>query len=510
MAARRSSNTPVLQHSNAPDLRPSTFGLRLSRVTIATATRSFVPPGAAKAKRNPPPPITLAMYDPDLHLFVNDEATLGSREVVRKVHSMRRESAEPVMMPPEGHSIGWVTVARDDETGDLKMWYPQTDVSGSGSGESVYKVAVSKDGFNWSCRGDAFKPEHRYSMSDFSVAPVGPDVDPWFEGAKFVAAATFNDRPTPAEPDGTYLLRSMDGVHFEARFPCALPHKGDRMFLGHDQVQGEYLFITRPYYGYIPGFTPIDSRKVVRHRMANLWKSRDLVNWQDFGIVLRFDDDDHHDLEIHTMECFRYGRGFLALVEIFRTMGVFDVQLACSPDGISWQRVGRRETILGSGGQDAWDSGLIVPATNPPIACGDRLWVFYRSIRRWFDRSLDRTGVGLASLRKDGWVSLDAGRNDAMVVTRRLPLTEPMKLELNVNCMRGRMMVDVIADDFDKHFEPMTGYEGDASPIEQIDATSHRVTWRDREVVLPNEFGGCFLRFRFTAASLFSFRWSRV
>lgn len=179
-----------------------------------------------------------------------------------------------------------------------------------------------------------FKPEHRYRMSDFGVAPVGLDVDPWFQGAKFVAAAIFNEHPSPGEPEGTHFLRSMDGEHFEPRFPGAFPHKGDRMFLGHDQIKGEYLFVTRPYYCYIPGFTPISNKKVIRHRMANLWMSRDLVNWRDCGIVLRFDDDDP-DVEIHTMECFHYGQGFLALVEIFRTIGDWEVQLACSPDGIS-------------------------------------------------------------------------------------------------------------------------------------------------------------------------------
>ena len=56
----------------------------------------------------------------------------------------------------------------------------------------------------------------------------------------------------------------------------------------------------------------------------------------------------------------------------------------------------------------------------------------------------------------------------------------------------------------------MAGYEGEADQVEQIDAISHRVAWRDRDVVLPNEVGGCFLRFRFMAASLFSFRWSRA
>jgi len=95
-------------------------------------------------------------------------------------------------------------------------------------------------------------------------------------------------------------------------------------------------------------------------------------------------------------------------------------------------------------------------------------------------------------------------------VTKRLLLTEPMELELKVSCTRGPMAVDVIADDFDKNFQPMSGYEGEVGQIEQIDGVSYRVTWRDRDVVLPNEAGACFLRIRFTAALLLSLRWSRA
>ena len=53
------------------------------------------------------------------------------------------------------------------------------------------------------------------------------------------------------------------------------------MYVMYDSVCERYLFTTRPYYGYIPGFQPIDHVEVVRHRMARMWESRDLVQWED-------------------------------------------------------------------------------------------------------------------------------------------------------------------------------------------------------------------------------------
>jgi len=439
------------------------------------------------------------MYDPDLYLFINDDGILARNDVRRVVHSLRRDSTDPVLeaTEDEGPKFGWSTVVRDPETGQFKIWYCTL-------GKRVeWRFAVSDDALTWTRCGSAFKPGHQYWMDGFSVTSVGPDVAPWFQGAKFVGAAMLNEVPKPGEPTGIYAARSLDGRQFEVRFPSILPHKGDRLYLGYDQVEGEYMFITRPYYGIIPGFPPIRMVEVVDHRMARLWKSRDLVTWEDHGIILRADDYDPPHTQIHGMECFRYGQGFLALVEIMPP--AWRVQLAYSADGIHWERVGKRETILPRGGEGSWDSGWAVPTSNPPIPSGERLLVPYVG-----DSHSGRRAIGLASIRKDGCVSLESTRREGgTVVTQKLPLTRHMRLELNVNCgLGGHVTSEVIAAAPGKYFEPVPGYEAQPSRMKGVDSVCRQVNWGDRQLVEPIPEQSCFLRFTLNGASLFSYRWS--
>jgi len=456
------------------------------------------------------------MYDPDLYLFINDDAILARNDLYRMVHTLRRESVKPVLSPTEEEGrIDWSSTVRDPETGQLKMWYHTL--------EGLCRLAVSDDGFNWIRCGKALSSED-YVTNDLSVAPVGPDVDPWFRDAKFVGAVNVNE-PRPGEPGGIHAVRSMDGEQFEVLFPAILPGKGDRMSIAYDSLRQEYILITRPYYGFAPGFRPIDHVAVARHRMARMWKSRDMVTWQDYGIVLRHDDNDPPDVQIHGMQCFRYGQGFLALIEnMFLATSMMDVQLGYSSDGINWERVGNRESVLPLGGQGSWDSHSVVPGTNAPIPDGERILVPYTGrdfkffvpaqflksdIRRQQAKGRQQA-IGLATIRKDGWVSLEAGRVEGTVVTQKLPLTKPMKLELNVDCYGGYIAVDVIADAIGKYFEPVPGYEADASRMEHVDSICQPVTWGEREVVEPIAEQSCFLRFTMRQGSLFSYRWTEA
>ena len=448
----------------------------------------------------------MSMHDPDLHLFVNDDTILARRDMPRLVQTLRRETAAPVLAPEgdEGTTIGYSSVMYDADTGDLKAWY-------TSMAEDRLRLAVSRDGLEWKRCGAVLQQQEETQIDNVCIAPAGKRLAPWFDGSRAVGICVFSEPPKPGHQPGIYAVRSPDGERLEVRYPGILPGKGDRSYLCYDQVEDEYLFITRPYYGYIPGFTPVHNVEVVRHRMARMWKSSDMLTWDDCGIVLRYDDTDPPDLQIYGMQPFRYGRGFLALVEMYRqAMERLDTQLAWSDDGLHWERVGQREAVLPLGGAGAWDSHWVVPTSNAPIPRGDRILVPYRGAStKHASGRRHHGGIGLASVRKDGWVSLEAGRVEGVLVTQELPLTEPMQLELNVDCRSGYAAVDVIADEPEKHFEPIPGYDAGTSRIEHADAVRHAVTWGDRTVVQPHSSGSCFLRITMKQGSLFSFRWSQ-
>ena len=114
------------------------------------------------------------------------------------------------------------------------------------------------------------------------------------------------------------------------------------------------------------------------------------------------------------------------------------IELTASRDGRHWTRVGKREEFIPLGGPDEWDPHYHDPCT-PPILVGDELWIYYRSMPMWGGkkRGHDKISrIGLAMLRRDGFVSLNAGTAAGTVVTR--PLTfAGKKLFINAEIAEG-------------------------------------------------------------------------
>ncbi len=446
------------------------------------------------------------MYDPDLHLFVNDDEILGRLHLPRMVHTLRREGTGAVLAPngeDEGSGIGYASVARDDETGQFRLWYSTHD-------DMFVRWAVSDDARSWRKCGFATSDDQRGRVDNLGVARVGPDVAPWFGGAKFVGFCYGSKWPCDeTAAKGLFMLRSMDGQSLEVRFPGVLPTVGDRSSIMLDEATGQYSLISRPPKDDVSGFRTGEDHKP---RKAHLWTSRDLVEWTDRGTILRYDQHDPPDVQIYGMQPFRYGAGFLAFVEIYHeAIERLDTQLAWSCDGVSWRRVGGREAVLVTGGEGSWDSHWVVPTFNAPLPEGGRLLVPYTaSCTKHGSRARHKRAIGLSSIRRDGFVSLEAGRTEGVLVTTALPLDKPMKLELNVNAHSGYVRTEVIPYAPADESPCVPGYDGQASVLEYADTLDHRVSWGEANVIQPVPAGRCRLRFELEQASFFSYRWSEA
>ena len=343
-------------------------------------------------------------------------------------------------------------------------------------------------------------PECR--CDNLALAGVGRRLDPWFTDARWVGFA-YRIRK---EDWGLYALKCVDGEHLELKTPGIIPGAGDRSSLFYDDVLDEYWLISRRGELGLPG---LSADEFTRPRIASLWKSTNLLDWQDCGVVLRYDDQDEPDVQIYGMQPFRWGRGFLAFVEIYReNIQRLDTQLAYSEDGLTWRRTADRQPILPRGGEGAWDSHWTVPSFNPPIPQGDRVLVLYTGAgTKHGSGARHRRGIGLASMRRDGWVSLEAGRNEGRLVTTALPLARPMALEVNADVHSGYLAVDVLSAVPGREQQAVPGYESAKSRVEQIDSVCHRVTWGERTIIEPIEGRRCHLRMMLYAGSLFSYRW---
>ena len=108
------------------------------------------------------------MRDPDLYLFLDDDEILARNDLPRLMHTVRRESAEPVLqaLGPDEDGIGYSCVVREEGTGLLKLWYRTR--------AGQVKLAVSEDGVTWERRGGAVVGVDSYMLNCYSLCPVGP------------------------------------------------------------------------------------------------------------------------------------------------------------------------------------------------------------------------------------------------------------------------------------------------------------------------------------------------
>ena len=132
--------------------------------------------------------------------------------------------------------------------------------------------------------------------------------------------------------------------------------------------------------------------------------------------------------------------------------GFHDVQLTCSRDLRNWKRLADREPFMTASpkGAGAWDEAS-EGSPSFPLVRGDELWL-YSTVARYYGvvllehgRNKPNTAINLATLRRDGFMSLDAGEQEGTIQTKPFELTGS-KLLVNVDALKGELRVEVLND----------------------------------------------------------------
>ena len=103
--------------------------------------------------------------------------------------------------------------------------------------------------------------------------------------------------------------------------------------------------------------------------------------------------------------------------------GTIDTSLAMSRDGIEWERVLDRQTFLSLGKEGGWEDGMVRIMQNFIVVVGE-IYLYYGGVQdahtgRKFavvERRHQPT-LGLATLRRDGFVSVEAGDEEDFLLT---------------------------------------------------------------------------------------------
>ena len=333
------------------------------------------------------------------------------------------------------------------------------------------------------------------------------------------------------------MLCSPDGIHWtpEKELPRFGQHGnglGDCYTIATDTDCGIYRLCTRAagmgsvHYdsrrpitnSFFQPVFPGDQARMNKRRIF-VSESSDLIHWSRPVCILTPDaQEDNLDTSYYGMVQFRVGEiqvGFLNILsQVSNTM---NVHLVYSRDGLRWYHMDRRKPWLATSPGN-WDE-FMVNISSPPVQVDDELYVFHGGANNHHDwwimglhEGLDAPevspplknvnyGLGLAKMRLDGFVSVDAHKmREGVMITRALRTTSN-KLELNVACNKDGYL-DVEVTDVDENV--LEGFSRKDCDTFTGDSVKAIITWKGKTEIPHQDY--LRLRFFMRNASLYSFK----
>jgi len=449
--------------------------------------------------------------DSSRQLFIDDYLLASVKNLTRTVHQATKFDGNPIMKDHkaiDGAGAVFVIVRRDEQTGKFRMWYAGRVTYTLPDGMSVRFPALyaeSDDGISWK------KPElelHEFNGSTANniIIPAGNlwglHIDQNEPNPKRRYKGIVWHEPKYVPREGYFLYTSPDGIHWtrETEEPLALslnsytmPQSGigDTSLFRWDRRLKKYVGDVKFVF---PG----------KMRVRGFMESDDLIHWTRPRMTIYPDSLDDSDTQIYAQNSFCYESmwlGFLRVMHTERTRGYKQttVELTASRDGRHWYRVGNRKEILPLGSENQWDADYHDPFWEP-LLVDDELWIYYRSgkIRR---NEMRRIDLGLAKIRRDGFVSLDADERPGTVLTRPLSFTGT-KLFVNAEVRDdGHIKASVLT----RKRQPIPGY----STADSIAITEGSVTlpvhWKNATGLKVSPDQHVRIHFELKNAKMYSF-----
>ncbi len=445
-------------------------------------------------------------------LFLDDVAISTRSNVNRTYHAFEKYAGNPVLTPTKAweDSIVYIygTVLPAETGGGYRMWYHTMRPEDTANDGSNILYATSPDGITWT------KPNLFINTWHGSNANNMVFDRPTISGLTSVMHTPFDTDPNRAyhlfnyESPGYFSAWSADGVH-----TTDVP--GNPVITGVGDVgMASYDPHTQQYIAYVKINTTVNG---LQRRSVARCTSSDTITWSAPQLVLEPDTYDDRWVPAGTVQrahfyglcAFAYESMYVGILWIFRAtdvdgyyIGPVYAEIVSSRDGINWMREeGTRPAALALGSAGAWDDGQLYTAIAPVHKDG-KLAIYYGAcdnVHGYATKQLN-CNIGLATLRKDGFASLDAGTTTGTVTTQNLTGAEG-QLHVNYQNNGGWLKVEVL----DASNNVLPGYaQADCIPL-QGDSIDQIVGWNDH-ADLPVGVSPIRLRFVLQNASLYSYK----
>jgi hypothetical protein len=421
-------------------------------------------------------------------LFLDDYCIAKQQHLTTTMHQPEKKGA---VVRPDGPGEIALQIrcapVWNDKQRLYKLWLlPRLAPGPSGEEMHVRAYACSKDGIHWTKPGLGLT-EYRGSKQNNLLGSPGPenvveDLDDPDPNRRYKSLLHAGDCRNP--------IVSADGIHWSHAPGQPLPSL-DESNLSYDRQ-------TRAFIATLKTGGP-------HGRSHAIWTSNNFRTWTNTNAVFSADDLDQklgrpnieccfadpsrkhpeynipetYNVDVYNLAVFRYEGLYVGMPAMFHQTGKvskdwtgFDkmplteeikqdvrrygdwsgfhhVQLACSRDLRHWKRLGQRRPFLDLSpvAGEAYDTQVILPPSDAVVR-GDELWFYYTGMRSYATVSgtlPDQGAVCLAVLRRDGFVSLDAGDTLGTLLTKPFNVNGT-KLLVNVNAAGGSLDIEVLDD----------------------------------------------------------------
>ena len=384
----------------------------------------------------------------------------------------------------------------------FKMWYMGGYIAST-------CLATSRDGIRWEKPSFDVRPGTNEVLSHRDVEPASggryrdsstvwldqEDPDPQSRYKMFIT--------TPIPKRWSLALRcSADGIHWSEPIAVSATTIGDRTTVHYNPFRKKWIFglrISQPDVGRSRAYFEHSDAVVGTKHIANgavLWLCADRLDPHN-------PDPNYRNIEpeLYNHDAVAYESIMLGLFSIWqgppnsecarlKIQKRNEVLVGFSRDGFHWYRPDRTRFLTVDPSKGAWNWGNVQSAGGCCLVVRDKLY-FYVSGRMLSDGFWDgNCHTGLATMRRDGFASMDADKKSGVLTTRPVKF-KGKYLFVNVDNPEGEMHVEVLTRDE----QPIEGLSfKDCNPI-STDSTIEQVTWKSGQEL--SALAGKPVRFRF-------------